>query len=89
MKNKKVTKNLVTLVGAVCLSLSVLMSPISTIPVQAASEETTIQPLSDKKEWRWKVENNKLYKRLYNYSTGSWEGDWIYVRDWDGLPDLG
>ena len=28
-------------------------------------------------EWRYKVENNILYKRLYNYSIQQWIGDWI------------
>lgn len=32
-------------------------------------------------EWRYKTENGKLYKRLYNTFTYQWVGDWIYVCD--------
>ena len=35
-------------------------------------------------EWRVKIENGKLYKRLYNTSTMEWVGDWIYVCDYPG-----
>lgn len=41
--------------------------------------ETTIMPLSDEVIWRVKTENGKIYKRLYNASTKTWIGDWIYV----------
>lgn len=43
------------------------------------NEDNQIQPRTDIKEWRYKVENGNLYKRLYNCSTGRWEGDWIFV----------
>lgn len=42
-----------------------------------ASEE--IQPRTDIKEWRYKVIDGHLYKRLFNASTGRWETDWIFV----------
>ncbi len=80
MSKKKITKNLAVLGGAVCLSLSILASPATSVPVKAA-EATTVQPFSDKIEWRFKIEDGKIYKRLFNYSTISWVGDWIYVRD--------
>lgn len=28
-------------------------------------------------DWRYKVINGILYKRLYNYSKDEWIGDWI------------
>jgi len=31
------------------------------------------------KQWVFKKENGKLYKRLYNHQTTRWETDWIYV----------
>lgn len=43
------------------------------------NEENGMEPRTDIKEWRYKVENGNLYKRLYNYSTGHWETDWIFV----------
>lgn len=43
-----------------------------------------IAPRSHIKKWVYKVENGKIYKRLYNASTASWEGDWIYVGEYTG-----
>ncbi len=35
----------------------------------------------DIQKWYYKIENGKLYKRLYNVTAGVWDTDWIYVRD--------
>lgn len=50
------------------------------------NEANEIQPRTDIKQWRYKVENGNLYKRLYNYSTGRWETDWIFVMS--GVEEL-
>lgn len=81
MKLKRGIKHVIGLGGALCLSFSVLACPMASMHVYADSENAMIQPYKDDIQWRWKVENNKLYKRLFNYSTISWVGDWIYVRD--------
>lgn len=47
-------------------------------PVITASA-SVVQPLSDDIRWRFKKENGKYYKRLYNYTTRSWIGDWILI----------
>ena len=44
----------------------------------------TVTPKSDIKRWLYKTENGKLYKRLYNASTDTWETDWIYVCEYPG-----
>ena len=51
---------------------------------QAAASADAIAPHADILEWRVKIENGKLYKRLYNTSTMEWVGDWIYVCDYPG-----
>lgn len=38
-----------------------------------------IQPHADDIRWRFKTENGKTYKRLYNYTRHQWVGDWILV----------
>lgn len=43
------------------------------------NENSFIQPRTDIKEWKYAVIDGNLYKRLYNYSTGRWETDWILV----------
>lgn len=50
------------------------------------NEMSSIQPRTDIKEWLYKIENGNLYKRLYNYSTGRWETDWIFVMS--GVEEL-
>lgn len=71
-----------------------LVLPLATIPQQsvcAASSHAlislspiesygdTVSPQSDVILWKYKNENGKIYKRLYNSSTRTWIGDWIYV----------
>lgn len=45
------------------------------------SANSEVSPMSISYVWRYKVENNKLYKRLYNVTDKRWVGDWIYVGD--------
>ncbi len=85
MKTKKV---LLTLASVLTLSVCILTP---TVTVSASSQnysmeqsENSVTPRSDIKEWVYKTENGKLYKRLYNASTASWETDWIYVCEYPG-----
>ena len=79
MKRRKISK-LVGLLGAACLSLGVFVCPAATITTYAAAPSVA-QPQSDIIGWAFKIENGKLYKCLYNYSTGEYIGDWIYLHD--------
>ena len=36
-----------------------------------------IEQRSDILEWRYKIINGRLYKRLYNKTKNKWVGDWI------------
>lgn len=80
-------------IAALALTLSVCsLQPAFTAAAsnQVCSAEQygdTITPKSDIKRWLYKTENGKLYKRLYNASTDTWETDWIYVCEYSGeLP---
>lgn len=78
MKNLK--KQLLTWTGIACLGMTVLLSPVTTLTVEAATAtEETVSPCADNIGYRYKTENGKVYKRLFNYTTGEWIGDWIYV----------
>ncbi len=85
MKTKKFIS-----VAALALTLSVcsLQPAITTFASnQVYSIERygeTFSPKSDVKRWIYKVENGKIYKRLYNASIDTWEGDWIYVGEYTG-----
>lgn len=79
---KNVLKRIVAAVGVASCCMCLLSAPISTIPVQAATgNQNVAEPNRDIKEWVYAEINGKLYKRLWNCSTGYYEGNWIYVRD--------
>lgn len=79
--NKRKNK-LVAIASVFCMAFAILCSPAAALPVQAAvSQEPGIMPMSDAISWMFKKQNGKLYKRLYNHSTATWIGDWIYVCD--------
>ncbi len=80
---RKALRSLITLAGAACFSLALFCTPVATLPAKAAQPEVAV-PYKNFIEYRYKIENGKVYKRLYNYSNGDWVGDWIYVCEWPG-----
>lgn len=46
-----------------------------------SSEEIGVSPRDSQFVWKYKEENGKLYRRLYDTSTGIYLTDWLYVRD--------
>lgn len=81
MKHKRVTRKLAAIAGALCLSLIILASPIASTPVQAAPPQDAAMPCADFIEYRYKIEGHSLYRRLFNYSTAEWIGEWEYVME--------
>lgn len=81
----KLNKKIISTVATLSLAASILLPPQI---VSAASptapiclSDTAISPLADSIEWvYYTAEDGKIYKRLYNYSTRDWIGEWIYVR---------
>lgn len=87
MKSKFVAQKLFLAIGTACLSLALFACPVASLTVNAYSDpatKSTIQPRADNIQYRYKIEDGKMYKRLYNYSLGVWIGDWIYVCDYPG-----
>ncbi len=84
----KTKKAILTLASVLTLSVCSLMPAVTasassqTIPTELY--ENSVTPRSDIKEWIYKVENGKIYKRLYNSSTDTWLTDWIYVGEYTG-----
>lgn len=75
-------KNLkLTLLGALCCFSLFFTIPECTLLADAAAGNGsgTIQPQAEVVEWVYKIENNKIYKRLYNHTTDKYITDWIYV----------
>ena len=54
---------------------------MSTYPVMAAPTSpipySVQDPRADGIEWVYRTIDGKAYKRLYNYTTQQWIGDWI------------
>lgn len=96
MKNN-LFKRAIATAGAICCSVCLFATPAASMSVQAASVgtisgEATVgnistgggnvaNPNADIKRWKYKEEDGKLWKRLWNGTKYRWEGDWIYVRD--------
>lgn len=82
MKHKK-------LVFTMALALSLCATPLSvsanvSIPIPPASAgDHSVSPQSDVYRWVYIVEDGKIYKCLYNSSTGEYIGEWIYVGEYN------
>jgi hypothetical protein len=85
MKIKKfilATTTVLTL--SVCSLQPAITASASSQSIAVEQSRNSVTPRSDYKTWMYKVENGKIYKRLYNCSTGVWIGDWIYVGEYTG-----
>ena len=75
----KVTKLLVKPNSILLLTLILSCNFIQTISVFAneIGPNPAIEARADIIEWRYKLENGRVYKRRYNYTKQKWIGDWI------------
>ena len=79
MKRFKIRK--LALLTVLCSMSLLFTAPSFVMPVSAAtpSDSETVSPQADIKRWILKVEGDEVWKRLYNTTTGEWEGDWIFI----------
>jgi hypothetical protein len=79
---KNTLKKFSAAVCAVCFSAALAVAaPVATISAQA--EEVVQETITTREQiisYVYRVDGNKLYKCKYNYSTGDYIGDWIFVR---------
>ena len=66
----------------VAFSLSASFAPSLNVSAKEKVSNISYQsqicvPFSENIDWVYKVENGKIYRRLYNYSMSQWVGDWI------------
>lgn len=54
------------------------LTPISSVSIG----EHSISPQSNIIIWRYLIGNGKIYKQLYDTTTDTWIGDWIYVGEY-------
>lgn len=79
-------KNLLKSFYLICSMTILLSCPATLIPAHAAEasvptstseDDTIIQPHAAIIEWVFKEVDGKFYRRLYNFQTKEWIGDWI------------
>lgn len=50
------------------------------IVIDSSDANETVMPMSDDIRWVYQTgTDGRLYRRLFNYSTNQWIGDWILV----------
>lgn len=75
---KKIFRTLVILLMCVVISGGNGVQVYAYSPL-VNSNTSSFSPQADIIEWRYKVENGKLYKRQYNCTLDKWIGNWILV----------
>lgn len=72
-----------TKIAALLLACTVftIASPADMSTVQASANTTTVSQNARHSiiSWRFKTVDGVIYKRLYDYSSDTWIGDWIKV----------
>ena len=78
MKKKRLRKVALQLLLISAFGLMLLRPmPVSAQPMEVVKEGVvSIVPFADIIEWRYKMENGILYRRLYNLTKGFWIGEW-------------
>ncbi len=75
------TKKLLLILSAAFILAALPPSSTYAAPCEApvTSGLTQVTPRADDIRYVYKTINGKLHKRLYNYTTNKWVGDWILV----------
>ncbi len=79
---KKIVLFLLTVLSAAILDLCSIDIQAATTGndicyVEESQDEPGITPRADITEWRYKMIDGKLYKRLYDTTNKKWLTDWI------------
>lgn len=78
---RKAKKILVTTLLSATLALAMIptnvMANSQTINSNVITEQGILR--ADIIDWRYKSENGKAYRRLYNYSKEQWVGEWELI----------
>lgn len=78
----KKTKKQLLVTFAVAIGILCIPFPASAqtnASVVSPTEYTQISPRKDELEWRFKVVDGKLYRRIYNLTSQKWVGEWEVV----------
>lgn len=67
--------------GMTLCAVAVFAAPAASLTTYA-SDGSDVSVCADIIEWRYKITDGKLYKALFNCSTGRYVTDWEYVCDY-------
>ncbi|MFR3138972.1 MAG: hypothetical protein ACLTPC_02940 [Lacrimispora saccharolytica] len=82
MKIKKLLPSLLVLCTVFCTALpysGYISNQTTSLTLNSSDTTDSASPYSDHLVWKYKYENGKFYKRLFNATTGVWMTDWILV----------
>lgn len=82
MKIKKLLPSLLVLCTVFCTALpysGYISNQTTSLTINSSDTADSASPYSDHLVWKYKYENGKFYKRLFNATTGVWMTDWILV----------
>lgn len=72
---------IIILFSIIILFTQSIISIAAEVNTSIISEKTeskiTTAPKAPYIDWRYKIENNQMYKRLYDYTNNVWIGEWI------------
>lgn len=79
--SKMLSLLLVVMISLICSppSMAYAQTEATALTSVTISETTREETRGDVFEWRCKIEDGHLYKRLYNVVKGCWAGEWILV----------
>lgn len=69
---KKTIRILAVIIAMTCIFSGTAFAQEKEVAVEKSSSIAR----ADVRKYVYKVENGKLYRRLYNYSKDTWLGDW-------------
>lgn len=75
-KNILVAISGISLAVMMAFSFNVTAYASESVVVDETGSEDSIQPRQAIIDWRFKIEDGKLYRRLYNYTEQCWVGEW-------------
>lgn len=75
---RKLKKVIISLCTGILLGVC-SVSPITSFASVTELSTPSMQSRADVIGWRYKNENNKVYRRQYNYSKQKWLGEWEFV----------
>lgn len=71
-------RNKIFMIAIACFIISLAGVPTSISAMEQNSNSVAdFETYATKTEWRYKIENGKTYKRLYDCTNRRWVGNWI------------